>query len=111
MKTVVDKTLRNVQRMNSFARLFLVSEHYLVHRWTVEGLLEVCCQTIGDIASVQDCSLSGFTQAVMTMSQCVRQGAQHHSIVAIERLNSTNRSRLIVIESVTFVVLNYSRNR
>src|ERR1043166_9621531 len=110
MKTVIDKTLRDVQRVNSFARLFLISEHYLVHRWTIERLIEVCCQTVGDIASVQDSSLRGFTQAVMTVSQCVRQGAQHHSIVAIKRLNSTNGSRLIVFESNPLVVLNYSSN-
>src|SRR5829696_6206133 len=71
-----------------------------MHGRTGKRLVVVFNQTRSHITRVEYRCFRRFTQTIVTVRQRVREGPQHHAVVAEERLYPADRLRLIIIEPV-----------
>ena len=113
MEAVIHQPLRDVERVHIVRQLILVAEHDLVQRRRVVRQVIRAFQPRANVVRVQHRELRDSAHAVRSHRAHVRQRANEHAEVAVERAHAADRigMRIVEIERAVFATLDRRRRQ
>ena len=98
MEAVIDEALGDVHGLHAFFGLQFVAENDFVHAGRGVGQVVGAFEALADVVSVEDGVFGGLAQAVGTVGQDVRERANEHAEISVERADPPHGLRTVVVE-------------
>src|SRR5258707_8713006 len=99
MEAIVNQSLGNVARLDTFFLLEMVAEDYFMHGRALVWQLICTCQFFADVVGVEYGVFRGLAQAIRSVGHDVCQRANVHAEVAIEHADASDGLWTVVIET------------